>query len=322
MNISVNVLGPLVIQADGRHLKLPRKAGALLAYLAVHKGQRVSRELLADLLWPHQITEASRHSLRNCLLEVKKACGTVLIADFTHCQFVADSDADHLEEVAVSHDIAELKRFAALYRGQLLEGLAINDEGWKDWLGPERSRINDLATAVLFRLAKLASAAGDHKTAIANVRRVIQIEPFCELAHRLLMHVLAAAGRAPEALRHFGELAELLKAELGIRPSAETDALRAQIKSRLRPGEAEPDHPPGLQLTPPLATLHNLPQQLRALTEAALPDPDNVPELDLQDLEDLPRQLQAVVATALRMKGAIERVLEARKSPALVRQAA
>ena len=55
MTLSINILGSLTIESnDSRLGKLPKKARALLAYLAAQGGQTVSRERLADLLWPYQ----------------------------------------------------------------------------------------------------------------------------------------------------------------------------------------------------------------------------------------------------------------------------
>ena len=87
MALSIGMLGSLVIERDDCRLgKVPKKARALLGYLAAQGGQAVSRERLADLLWPYQGSEQARHSLRNCLLELRKALGPSaarhLIADF------------------------------------------------------------------------------------------------------------------------------------------------------------------------------------------------------------------------------------------------
>jgi DNA-binding SARP family transcriptional activator len=324
--VHVSILGPLVIEFAGQKPKLPRKAQALLGYLAAHKGAAVTREVLADLLWPYQASEQARHSLRNCLLEIRRHLGpSAVAADFSHCRLLAACDIAEFEALAASEDIGDLECFAALYRGELLHDVVIDSESWAEWLAPERQRLADLASAGLFRLAKLASAAGDHRTAIANARRVIQIEPFCEVAHRLLMHALAAAARSPEALRHYRELVELLKAELDIRPDPETTALRDKIYQRLKAasmkaGEAKPGHPPVIQLATPPAALQEVPGQLQALADQALAEPA---EDRLQDLEDLPQQLQAVISAALRIKHRIERfLLEARKSPATARRAA
>ena len=91
MSLTIHVLGPLVIESNGCRLdKLPKKARALLAFLAAQNGEAVSRERLADLLWPYQGSEQGRHSLRNCLLELRKALGreaaSDLTADFTNCR--------------------------------------------------------------------------------------------------------------------------------------------------------------------------------------------------------------------------------------------
>jgi DNA-binding SARP family transcriptional activator len=90
MTLSIGMLGPLVIEnVDFPLGKLPKKARGLLAYLAAQSGQAVSRERLADLLWPYQGSEQARHSLRNCILELRKAMGRAavhLIADFSYCR--------------------------------------------------------------------------------------------------------------------------------------------------------------------------------------------------------------------------------------------
>ena len=91
MAFSAALLGSFAISSDDCRIgKLPRKARALIAYLAAQNGQGISRERLADLLWPYQESEQARHSLRNCLLELRKALGPIatrhLVGEFTHCQ--------------------------------------------------------------------------------------------------------------------------------------------------------------------------------------------------------------------------------------------
>src|SRR5262252_6194945 len=90
MALSIHILGPLVIEHHEQKLgDMPKKARALLGYLAAQDGRVVSRERLADLLWPYQGSEQARHSLRNCLLELRKALGPqathYLVADFSNC---------------------------------------------------------------------------------------------------------------------------------------------------------------------------------------------------------------------------------------------
>ena len=327
MTISINILGPFVIKANGHPVKLPKKGLALLGYLAVHKSREVTRERLADLLWPYQATEQARHSLRNCLLEVKHRLGPgVVIADFQTCRLAAPTDIDGFEELAASQDSEDRRCVGERYRGELLEDLWIDSEPWQEWLSAQRDLTRGLAMQALFRLAKTECAAGHHATAIAAVRRVIQLEPFCEAAHRLLMHALAAAGRSPEALRHYRDLEVLLKGELSIRPDGETLALRDRIRdshkasARQEEPEAQPDVPPTIQLAPAAAALPDmrpLRPQLLAVAETTATVTDALRGYDLQALKNLRPKLQAVVTAALLLKRAIEALLDRRESPAL-----
>jgi DNA-binding SARP family transcriptional activator len=108
MTLAISILGPLVIESgDCRLGKVPKKARALLAFLAAQVGQPVTRERLADLLWPYQGSEQARHSLRNCLLELRKAlrpgAADYLIADFANCRVQhASTDLDQFERLSRS----------------------------------------------------------------------------------------------------------------------------------------------------------------------------------------------------------------------------
>ena len=60
---------------DGPAISLPRKkAQALLAYLALHPEESQPRDKLAALLWGELSDEQARHGLRQCLVDLRKAC--------------------------------------------------------------------------------------------------------------------------------------------------------------------------------------------------------------------------------------------------------
>src|SRR6478672_12006415 len=115
MTLLISVLGPIVIKSVDHSIgKLPKKARGLLAYLAAGGGHAVSRERLADLLWPYQGAEQARHSLRNCLLELRKALGSsaahYLVADFANCRLQhLEVDLDRFERLARAQNRAELQ---------------------------------------------------------------------------------------------------------------------------------------------------------------------------------------------------------------------
>jgi DNA-binding SARP family transcriptional activator/TolB-like protein len=235
MTLQISLLGPLVIESDHRRLgKLPRKARALMAYLATQVGRPISRERLSDLLWPYQGSEQARHSLRNCLLELRKALGEGarhhLLAEFANCRLQEiDTDLHRFEQLSRSQDRAELLVAAELYRSEFLADFVIDSEPFQEWLASERDRTLDLICSILQRLTALQDEAGEHEAAIRSARRLASLDPLSEIGQRALIRAYARAGRRPEALRQYRTCAEILKRELGVAPDAETQALANEI---------------------------------------------------------------------------------------------
>src|SRR5262245_52815155 len=142
--LTLDLLGPACITADGQLLDLRvRKQLALLVYLALEP-QRHRRESLLGLLWPDMPEETARNNLRGVLAGLRRALGAVadaaLQADRQYVQFAPESD--HMLDVARfrtllaavgahAHDaverceacIARLAEAAELYRGDFLAGL-------------------------------------------------------------------------------------------------------------------------------------------------------------------------------------------------------
>ncbi|MBV8736474.1 MAG: winged helix-turn-helix domain-containing protein, partial [Alphaproteobacteria bacterium] len=235
MTLQIGLLGPLVIESDHRRLgKLPRKARALMAYLATQVGRPINRERLSDLLWPYQGSEQARHSLRNCLLELRKALGEGakhhLLAEFANCRLQEiDTDLHRFEQLSRSQDCAELLAASELYRGEFLADFVIDSEPFQEWLASERDRTLDLICSILQRLTALQDEAGEHEAAIRSARRLASLDPLSEIGQRALIRAYARAGRRPEALRQYRTCAEILKRELGVAPDAETQALANEI---------------------------------------------------------------------------------------------
>src|SRR5713226_6831392 len=242
MTLSISILGSLIIESDDCRLgKVPKKARALLAYLAAQGGQMVSRERLADLLWPYQGSEQARHSLRNCLLELRKALGPsasqYLVADFANCRLQhVTADLDYFERLSRSQRRSELQAAAGLYRGEFLADFDIDSEPFQEWLAAERERTLAVICDVLHRLTAAQDTAGEHAAAIQSGRRLVALDPLSELGQRTLIRAYARAGRRGEALRQYKSCSETLKRELGVSPDVETQALAVEIAG---PGKAE-----------------------------------------------------------------------------------
>ena len=176
-------------------------------------------------MWPYQGSEQARHSLRNCLLELRKAVGLSasvhLVADFANCRLKDIlTDLDDFERLSRSQQRSDLQAAAELYRGEFLSDFDIDSEPFQEWLAAERDRTLAVVCDVLHRLTA-EDAVGDHEIAIQFGRRLVALDPLSEFGQRALMRAYARAGRRGEALRQYKSCAETLKRELGVAPDVE-----------------------------------------------------------------------------------------------------
>jgi DNA-binding SARP family transcriptional activator len=229
-----------------RYLALPlKKAQALLAFLALSPAQRQTRERLAALLWADAPDEHARNSLRQTLFAIRSALGPVA----PHV-LGSDAAAVWLEPGAVEVDVLAFERFAvqetddglaraaALYQGELLDGVA-SEPAFDEWLWATRERLRRAATSAMARLLARQSDAGATDAAIATSTRLLGVEPTHELAHRALIRLYAAAGRRAEAIRQYHACVDMLRRELSTEPEPATvEAYRLAVGTDESPSAA------------------------------------------------------------------------------------
>jgi len=259
--LSARVLGGFELHsADGGDLTPPgKKLRALVALLALAPTAGWPRERLTALLWGDRDEEQARGSLRQALAELRRSLGdSVLLADRETVAFdpaVLRTDALEFARLA---EAGELEQAAALYHGDLLDGVGLPDSGFDDWLLVERTRLHDLAAGVLARL--LSTQSGE--IAIATAQRLLQIDPTHEEAHRALMRLYAARGDRSRALRQYQLCRDQLQRDLGVKPEPETERLFQEIQSSTRDlAAAQPSPPAAAAAEPPPSTSVALPDR-------------------------------------------------------------
>lgn len=233
--------------ASGSALSVPtKKAQALLAYLALRPGQPHPRDKLAALLWGDSPEAQARDSLRHTLGSLRKALPvTTPPALSTEGQsLVLNPDAVDVDVAAFEQLVAEntpeaFERAAALYQGDLLEGLSPNEAAFEEWLLAERERLRELALEALAKLLAHQSTAGVTEQAIRTAMRVLALDPLQEVAHRALMRLYVRQGRRQAALRQYQVCVGTLQRELGAEPEPETRQLYQDILRRLPPESAK-----------------------------------------------------------------------------------
>ena len=249
--LRARLFGGLAVEVDGRAVAdVPgMKPRALLAYL-LSRPEPVSRARLAGVFWPDVLDTSARASLRSALWSVRAALeavggGDYLVADRASAGLAPDLprwiDAEEAERLLAAGDRASLERAVELAARPFLPEIA------DEWAIEAQDAWRDRLVAALDRLAELAEADGDAPAAIEWTRRALRHDRLREAGHRALIRRLAAAGERAQAMAAYRRCRDVLAAELGIPPSAET----RELADGLRTGGPAPATAPAAAPPPP-----------------------------------------------------------------------
>ncbi len=234
--LSLSLLGGFDATIGTRAFTFTRKAQALLAFLALSPGHASPRAHLAALLWAERGEEQARNSLRQAIFDIRAALGTdgerLLRADHERVELLAarlEVDALAFQELAKTGSASALDQAAALYRGELLAGLAVKEAPFESWLTGERERLHQLAVRVLSARFEQQRTAGTLDVAIETALRLLALDPLQEPVHRALMHAYAGQGNRALALRQYRLCVDTLRRELRVEPEAETRQVYREI---------------------------------------------------------------------------------------------
>lgn len=210
----------------------------LFAYLLLHRGRLLPRDTVAEAFWGEAPQADALASLSTNLYRLRRAltrfpeAGDALKVTSSRVGIldtaVVRLDADEFEtEVRVGLDTATpaplneqaLLKADSLYTGPFLEGT------YEDWAVSERERLEALHLQALEQLMLIYAGQRDAKRAIALGRRIIDLDPLRETAHRVLISLHLEQGRRWEAARQYVQFRSTMLSELGIEPSVETNLL-------------------------------------------------------------------------------------------------
>jgi predicted ATPase/DNA-binding SARP family transcriptional activator len=295
MRLTISLLGRFEAARDGQPLAFAMDAArALLAYLAVEADQPHPREYLATMFWPEHSQAAASSNLRTTLYRLRKplesaseharqvivqpskftlqfsseaattdvACFEQLLAGcVAHTRSGTSATADAKEHaIACAECIGRLEQAAALYRGDFLQGLTLDDAPqFEEWKLFKREQLRAQMLDVLDTLARHYESLGRIGQMREYAAHQLALDPWCEEAYAQVMRALAYAGDRAAALAQFEACRRLLQTELGIEPTNDLRELAARIRSGDGLGRA-----PASSGTPAPALKHNLPEHLTA----------------------------------------------------------
>lgn len=289
MDLSVSLLGTFSVTLNNQEVTgfSYDKVRALLAYLIMESSYTHRRESLVGLLWPDYPESQARQSLSQALSTLRGVIGdrsirhsgtnayieatrqTVTFNKDSHYWLDVDDYSSHLH-AAQKHPhktlssceqcITYLEQAVALYRGDFLENLTIDDSAaFEEWALLHRENLKRQMMDALHQLTQVYLEQKKYKLALEQTRHQLKLDPWHEPAHRQVMQALVLDGQRAAALKHYEMCSETLATELQVAPEDATVALYESIRdgsfqtfhAPLPPGVMPPA--PGM---PPFKGLH------------------------------------------------------------------
>lgn len=265
-SLSLYLLGPLAIETYAKTLALRyNKARALLAYLALESGFH-TRESLAFLLWPEATMQSGREKLKRMLFELKEVLGAELFegsrdvirlraeaglwTDYGTFQATVDV-AQRTSSAGLPTDLDRLGHALAIYRGEFLQGLELDDApDFANWVQARREQCRQRYLQAIRLLAEGHEKESDLHAAIDRARQWTTVAPLDETGWQYLLKLLMRAGQQDVAKHEFERYRTVLEIELGAEPDPAVEALLEVVPvDALGVREPVVRHPERRQLT-------------------------------------------------------------------------
>jgi SARP family transcriptional regulator, regulator of embCAB operon len=239
----IQLCGRLVAELDGRRVEnsLPGAKGRLLfTYLVLNRYRRMSRDELLTAVYGEEASPEQHPSLSVLLSKLRSAIGQELLAGRSEIELVLPNDPFVDVEAALE----------ALHRAESHVATGKWAEAWgpagvayhvarrpllqgedRPWLDEWRHRLQDVQARGLecFAEARLGLGGPTLPQAEDCARRLIELAPYRETGHRILMEALERRGNVAEALLAYERLRVLLRDELGISPGPAVQSVHRRL---------------------------------------------------------------------------------------------
>jgi DNA-binding SARP family transcriptional activator len=223
--LQLRLLGGFRLEVDGETVHLSLGAQRLLALLGLRGW--MSRLRVAGTLWPDTSQAQSLTNLRHVLWRLQ--------CSVPHHVLVATTGTELALAPDLQRDIVRLEDAARrLWSGQSLRvpDVELRDAvsellpDWDDdWVLGDRERLRQLHLHALEAYAEWLLAARRFGPALEVALTALSADVLRESAHRTVIRVHSAEGNVSEARRALDRCRTILRADLGVAPSAETLAL-------------------------------------------------------------------------------------------------
>ena len=215
------------------------KQRALLALLALQRGQPVSADRLIDLLWGDGQAANPANALQAQIGQLRRTLGPAAILT-TEAGYALAAGPGEVDVVRFEQLVAKGQRLAAdgetapasAALGEALRlrrGEPLAEFTYAGFFDAERAHLDELTLVAIESRAGADLGLGRHGELAGELEALCREHPLRERLWELLILALYRSGRQAEALRAYTEIRDRLAGELGIDPGPALRELQARI---------------------------------------------------------------------------------------------
>jgi DNA-binding SARP family transcriptional activator len=247
--LRIYLMGKVQVENDGRLLRESQLGGPqgrfVLAHLVAERKRAVTQSELAEALWTETLPASWAMTLSAIVSRLRSRLAGIglprsrIIGNAFGCyQFTPPGEAwVDVEAALAGVDAAEgalaVDNPHAAYGPSLIATTILrrpfllgHDGAWVD---ERRAALG--ASLVRALDCRVEALVANHESvlALAHAREAVRLEPYRESGYRRLMRMLAANGDRAEAVRVYQQCRDLLRTDLGVAPSSETEELYREV---------------------------------------------------------------------------------------------
>lgn len=226
----------------GESRLMGRQGRLTFAYLAYERLRAVSRDELAEELWPGKAPPSWERSLSALISKLRALLAGIpdvaLDASFGHYRLSLPADVwidveaangaiDRAESALRGDEPQEALGWAHVAYQISRRPFLIGEEG--PWVTLKRFELREILVRAHECLGDPSIWPKEPEYAVRHAAEAVTLEPFRETSYQLLMRAHAAVGNRAEALRVYERCRYLLSEELGVTPSSQTEAVYLDI---------------------------------------------------------------------------------------------
>lgn len=223
----IHLLGSPHALVAGASVALPASKPSLLLIYLLLVGEWVTRDMLAELLFPQVDPSASRANLRVLLTRaggLPWAQG--LQVERSRVRFAAQTDVqEFLEAVQAGRHAQAIAQYQPLLSGFALEGVPELAAFFED----ERRRLQVRYVQALVGEAQTLRAGGQPRQALTLLERALTADPLGEDALQAALALCLQVQDRERGLKLYAQFRRVLHAEAGVEPLAATQALMREL---------------------------------------------------------------------------------------------